>query len=44
VLLLHGEHLRAAERYAEAEVQLGAAADVFRGLGARPWEVRATEG
>ena len=44
VLLLHGEHLRGAQRHAEAEVQLAAAADVFRDLGARPWELRATAG
>ena len=41
VQLLYGEHLRSAERDAEAETQLAAAAAVFRGLGARPWEVRA---
>ena len=41
VHLLYGEHLRSEKRDAEAETQLAAAAAVFRGLGARPWEVRA---
>jgi tetratricopeptide (TPR) repeat protein len=44
VHLLYGEHLRAGQRYAEAEAQLAAAADVFRDLGAQPWEVRAAAG
>ncbi|CAA9352703.1 MAG: hypothetical protein AVDCRST_MAG07-3146 [uncultured Frankineae bacterium] len=42
VHLLYGEHLRGAERHAEADVQLEAAADVFRQLGAWPWEARAS--
>ena len=42
--LLYGEHLRGGQRYPEAEVQLAAAADVFKDLGARPWEVRASRG
>jgi hypothetical protein len=44
VHLLYGEHLRGLQRYDEAKAQLTAAADVFRHLGARPWEVRATGG
>ena len=44
VHLLYGEHLRRTHRSAEAEAQLGAAAEVFRDLRARPWEVRATRG
>jgi len=44
VQLLYGEWLRQGRSTAEARVQLSAAVDTFRRLGAQPWRVRAGHG